>query len=311
MNKKSLKILYEFSLNSRIPIKELSKKIRSSQQSTSYLVKQMKKKYIKGSTTIIDAVKLGYTNVLVGLDYTTSDEEERKNIINELMKTKSIISLQEGSYGVDLILEYCESNLSAFNKQHIELIKKFTKKIETKFVYPIIVKYLYNKNYLLKTFNDTHRLLCGDRDVIFLTENEKKVLYALIKEPSASFTKLVKVTKINIKTIMKIKKHLEKINIIKKYSCYYDLNKTEINRSFIFIQLSDINDLDKLKEYVKNNKNIIEFVKIIGKYHFFLIIESLKQKNMIKELRLNFKIDDYNIVNVENIRKRSFLPLPD
>jgi|TARA_B100002003_G_C14111703_1_gene534706 DNA-binding Lrp family transcriptional regulator len=311
MNKKSLKILSEFSINSRVPIKELSKKIRSSQQSTSYMVKQMKKKYIRKSTTVVDAVKLGYTTVLVGLDYTTSDEEERGKIIDELMKTKSIISIQEGSYGVDLILEYCESNLSAFNKQHIDLIKRFTKKIETKFVYPIIVKYLYNKNYLSKSFNDTYKLLCGDRDVISLTENEKKVLYALVKEPSASFTKLVKMTKITVKTVIKIKKHLEKINIIKKYSCYYDLNKTKINRSFLFIQLSDISDLDKLKEYVKNNKNIIEFVKIIGEYHIFLVIESLKQTNTLQKLRLNFKIDNYNLSNIENIKKRSFLPLPD
>ena len=79
----------------------------------------------------------------------------------------------------------------------------------------------------------------------------------------------------------------------------------------VFIQLNNIGELDQLKEYSKINKNIIEFVKIIGDYHLFLVIESIKQKNILKDLRLNFKIDNYSIVNIENIRKKSFLPLVD
>ena len=70
MNKKIKRALFEISKNSRITTKNLSKQIKTSQQSASYLMKQLKKKkLLTGFTTIADPAKLGYTNVVVGFNF--------------------------------------------------------------------------------------------------------------------------------------------------------------------------------------------------------------------------------------------------
>ena len=151
MRTKIKKLLFEYSRNSRITTKELGKKIGSSQQSASYLLNSLKNKnFIENEATIIDAVKFGFVSVLVGFNFIKPDNTIKKEIIEELQEVDSIVTIEEGKEGVDLLVEYLSSNLSSFNKTHSEVIYKFYKKLKTAFVFPLIVNYEYYKNYLTK-----------------------------------------------------------------------------------------------------------------------------------------------------------------
>lgn len=151
MKAKLKKLLFEYSRNARITTKELGKKIGSSQQSASYLLNSLKdKKFIENEATIIDAVKFGYVSVLVGFNFIKLDNSLKKEIIEELKEIDSIVTIEEGKEGVDLLVGYLSSNLSSFNKTHSEVIYKFYKKLKTAFVFPIIVVHEYCKNYLIK-----------------------------------------------------------------------------------------------------------------------------------------------------------------
>jgi len=135
MKTKIKKLLFEYSRNSRITTKELGKNIGTSQQSASYLLNSLKKKKLIGEgTTIVDAIKLGFVNVLVGFNFL--NPSLKKDIIDDLMNITAITSIEEGKEGVDLLVEYTTQNLSAFNKIHSELIYKFYKKHRTTFVFP-------------------------------------------------------------------------------------------------------------------------------------------------------------------------------
>jgi len=185
MNLKIQKLLFEYSKNSRITTKELGKRIGASQQSASYLLNQLKKRnLIEGTVTIIDAVKLGFVNVLVGFNYVKIDNALKKEIIHELKEEEMITGIEESKEGIDLLVEFSAPNLSAFNKTHMELIYKFDKRLRTTFVFPIIVNHEYPKNYLTRKFEDTRLILLGDRDVRELSEKEFKVLNELVKNPS-------------------------------------------------------------------------------------------------------------------------------
>ena len=129
MKTKIKKLLFEYSRNSRITTKELGKKIGASQQSASYLKTQLIKKHLIKPVTVIDAVKLGYVNVLVGFNFLNLDSSVRREIINELKETESITAIEEGKEGVDLLVEYSNKNLSAFNKAQSETIYKYFKRI--------------------------------------------------------------------------------------------------------------------------------------------------------------------------------------
>jgi len=312
MKEKIRKLLFEYSRNSRITTKELGKKIRTSQQSASYLKKQLIKKKIIQPTTMIDAVKLGYLNVLAGYNFLKPDFQTKKETIDELKQNSSIISLEEGKEGVDLIMIYSELNLSAFNKTHSDILNKFSKTIKTTFVFPIIVNHEYLKNYLVRKFDNTDIILSGDRMLRDLSKQEKNILNELIKNPDKKIIDISESLKISAKTAIHLKKQLEKKFIIKGYSAIFDNKKLGINRQLIFINISGegIKEIDKFTDYARLNKNIVQFIKLIGPYQILVIAESLKELEIIKDIRANFPIEKYQIMKSEKIHKKQHLPTP-
>lgn len=312
MNKRLGKLLFSIAKNSRITTKNLSKQIHTSQQSASYAVTQlMKKRIIRNYNTIVDPIKLGFTNIIVGINYLVLDSKIKKEILNEFKNIESIISIQEADEGADLIVEYCVSNLSAFNKIHTEITHKLYKIIETKFIFPVVVKHKFNKSYLVKKRNDYEDIIiCGDRETRKLSENELKVLKELVKRPDITFTKLSQKTKISARTIVNIKKRLEASKIIRGYSCTLNHKKIGIDRKIILLTLTgkSIGEINKLVEYSRVNKNIVELVKLIGHYQLLIVVESFENTNLIKDLRSEFQINDYLIINIENITKYDYIP---
>ncbi len=311
MNKKTSKTLFVLSENCRITTKNLSKQIKSSQQSASYLIQQLKKKkLIQGFTAIIDPIKLGFTNVIVGFNYLDFDKQTKKEILADLQSNNNIVTIQEASQGIDILVEFSVYNLSSFNKIHTELLKKHHKALETKFIMPVIVKHKYDHSYLVKKSTDTDKIICGDREVNNLSDDELSVLYFLVKQPDANYTAIFKQIKISIKRIVNIKKKLEKLKIIRGYTCLFNYDKLDIKRDLLFLKLSGrgMGQVDKLTEYAKQNKHIIELTKILGTYQIVLTVESLKKIQLIQELRVIFSIEKYMIANIDRVIKDSYLP---
>ncbi len=309
MKAKIKKLLFEYSINSRITTKELGKKIGTSQQSASYLLKNLKKKkLIAGNTTIVDAIKLGFVNVIVGFNLLNPSLE--KEIIDELKEISAITSIEEGKEGIDILVEYTTQNLSAFNKIHSELIYKFYKKLRTVFVYPMIVNHEYHKNYLSRKFYDSDIILFGDRILRELSENELAVLEELVNQPTKKIIDISESLKIPVKTIVRIKRSLEKKYIIKGYSAILNNTKLNINREIIFLRFSSegIRQIDKFHEFTKNNKNIIKYMKIIGEYQLAIFVESIKDIEIIRDIRANFPIESYLIIKSDKIHKKRYLP---
>ncbi|MEK6914850.1 MAG: Lrp/AsnC family transcriptional regulator [Nanoarchaeota archaeon] len=310
MKTKIKNIIFEYSRNSRITTKELGKIIGTSQQSSSYLLKSLKKKkFIIGNTTIVDSVKLGYINVIVGFNFLNPNV--KKDILDELLEISEIISIEEGKEGTDLLVEYATKNLSAFNKIHSDIIYKFFTKLKAKFVFPIIVSHEYHRNYLSKKFNNLDIILSGDRLLRELSKKEYSVLIELIKNPDKKLIDMAESLKTHVKSIVRIKKDLERKYIIKGYSTILDHNKLGINRQIIFLKFSSegIRELDKFTAYAKNNKNILKFIKIIGEYQAAIYVEYIKDIEVINDIRSNFQIDNYFTMKSEKIHKKNYLPL--
>ena len=311
MKEKIKKLLFEYSLNSRISTKELGKKIRASQQSASYLKNQLTKKRLIQPTTIVDSVKLGYINVLVAFNFLQPDASVKKEIIEELKQNPDIIEIEEANEGVDLLVIYSTHNLSAFNKIHTELVHGNFKKLKTAFVFPIIVSHEFPKNYLIKNPKNVDIILSGDRVPKDIKENEEEVLNELIRAPDKKLIDISDSLKIPVKTVIKAKKSLEKKFIIKGYTSILDNNKLKINRQIIFLRFTGegMKDIDKFSDFSKFNKNIVQFTKLIGSSQVFIVVESLNEINILRDIRANFPIENYLIVKSEKIHKKQYLPL--
>lgn len=68
-------------------------------------------------------------------------------------------------------------------------------------------------------------------------------------------------------------------------------------------------EIDKFKEYTYHNKNIIQFTKLIGSSQAMIVLECLKEPEIIRDIRENFPIENYIIVKSEKIHKKIYLPL--
>ncbi|MFH1053223.1 MAG: hypothetical protein V1740_02285 [Candidatus Woesearchaeota archaeon] len=310
MKEKIKKLLFEYSRNSRITTKELGKLIRTSQQSASYLKKQLFSKRIIQPTTVVDAVKLSLINVLVGFNFLKPDYETKRELISELKETDSIIQIEEGKEGMDLLVEYCVPNLSAFNKINIEIVTKFEKRLRSVFVLPIIVNHEYSRNYLVRKVDATDLVLSGDRTLRKLSDNEHRILMELTKYPYKLLIDISESLKIPVKTVISLKKSLEKKFIIKGYSSIIDHQKLGINRQIIFLRFTPeaMKEIENFHVFSNNNKNIIRFAKIIGEYQIMVVVESLKDIETIKDIRSNFPIEKYLIIKSERVHKKKYLP---
>lgn len=312
MKTKIRKLLLEYSRNSRITTKELGKAIGTSQQSASYLLKSLKKKrLISGNVTVVDAVKLGYINVIVGFNFL--NPSNKREILEELMEIPEITTIEEGKEGVDLIVEYTTQNLSAFNKIHTEIIYKFFEKLRTQFTFPLIVSHEYERNYLSRKFYDSDKILFGDRIPRELTKNEGLVLAELIKDTDKKLIEISETLKIPVKSVVSLKKALERKYIIRGYSAILNYHKLGINRQIIFLRFSSegIREMDRFSDFARNNKHIIKFQKLIGSSQAAIYVESLKESDILAEIRSQFQIENYLIVKCEKIHKDTYIPLEE
>jgi len=311
MKEKIKKLLFEVTKDSRITTKELGKKIGSSQQSASYLKNSLKSDCLIGNgNVIVDAVKLGFVNVIVGFNYLRAENSLKREVIKELKEMDNIVGIEEGKEGVDILVEYSAKNLSAFNKAHSELIYKFFKRLKTRFVLPVIVNHEYFKNYLVRKFDDDDNILYGDRILRSLSEDEVSVLNKLVSKPEESMINIADSLKIPVKKAIRVKKMLEKRNVIKGYGVILDNSSLDINRQTIFFNFSSegIKQINKFANYARGNRNIVQFVKLIGEFQAAIIVESLKEIEVIKEIRSEFPIDDYLIMKSEKIHKKRYVP---
>lgn len=312
MKKKLKNTLYEYTNNSRITTKELGRKINASQQSASYLIKSLKSKnIIQNETTIVDAVKLGYINTLIGFNYIKLDSQSRKEIINELKNTNEIIAIEESKEGIDLLVEVSTKNLAAFHKVYIDLVSQFNKQLKTAFTFPIITKYIYSKKYLKQKKIHKAKILFGDRIAKTLTKNENLVLQELVKNPTERIIDISAKTKLIPKSVIKIKKDLEKKFIIKGYGAVLDNKLLDIQREIIFLRFQNegIRDLNNFLNYAKDHKNITETIKVIGSSQLIIIAENINEIDIIREIRSLFPIESYMIFKSEKIHKKTYLPL--
>jgi Lrp/AsnC family transcriptional regulator for asnA, asnC and gidA len=312
MKKKIKRLLFELSQNNRITTKKLSKYMKVSQQAASYHIKKLKeKKIIKIYTTIVDPAKLNYMSVLIGINISPFNKSRLKEIIKELKKSDDIITIEQASHGVDLIIEFCVKNLSYFNKEYMDILSKFGNELLTKFTLPVIVKHRYPKSYLIGRMLRQDRVFFGDREQTILSNNEKSILNELIKYPNKNLSQIAKSSNISLKSVIAIKKRLEKELIIRSYGCIFDYNKLLIEKYSVLIKLVNNNprELNKILEYCRENNNIVEFIKVIGDYNLIMCIEGMEIEDFIKDFRSNFSVENYEVIKIESIEKENYMPL--
>ncbi len=310
--KKLGKVLYFLSRNSRITTKELGKLLRVSQQSASYLVQNLfQKKILQNYQTVIDPARFGLINIVVLYHYQNFESRALAKLKAHLMSHPHIVTVEEVSHGADLMVEFSVPNLSLFNKQHRELLHDYRSMLRIADIQVVIVKHLYERKYMAKSTNDSQIILSGDRDVMPLNNRQKAVLQLLHQNAKEPVINIARNLNLDSKTVVSIKKQLESKRVIRKYSILLNYPNADISRRYLLLRLDyeDSDEINKVVEYAKQHKNIVELVKIIGDYELLMVIETESlSKGVINDLRRHFSVSDYKIIESDNLLKQCYVP---
>lgn len=310
MKKKLRNAIFEYTNNSRITTKELGKKINSSQQSASYLLKSLRDKgVIKGETTVVDTVKLGYTNTFIGFNYAKLDSQSQRDVLSELKDVRDVVGIEESTEGFDLLVEFSTRNLAALNKAYTDLMSKLDGKLNTFFIFPVITRCKYPRKYLKSVRNFDSRVLFDDEKPLKISDNDLMILKMLVKEPTKKLVTISEESGMNVKTVVKIKKYLEKKLVIHGYEAILDNRKLGISREILFLRFfgGGLDKIDKFIEFSRAHKNIIQVDRVIGSSHAIVVVEGLEDFEIIKEIRSLFPIENYMIFKSSQIHRKSYL----
>ena len=310
MGKKTRNILFHLSENARITTKSLGKECQMSQQLASYSIKQLLRRgQIERFTTVVDSAKFGFNNVLVLYNYVNFNKKKIEHAKKILVQDPHVTRVDELAHGADLLVQYTTPNLSFFNKLHGEILEALHSELFLTEIFVVIVRRLDGKKYLSKK-KTKGCILSGDRDPIQLSNTRKRVLTELKKSPRAKITELAEKLQTDVRTVLNAKKYLEQNKIIRKYSVELNYPLLEIRRTSIFIKLESAkNEIFSFMEFTKKHPNITEVVKLIGQYNLVITIEKFPEdKSIINELRKEFRIAAYRILDCERNLKNTYIP---
>ncbi|PIZ52089.1 hypothetical protein COY27_01210 [Candidatus Woesearchaeota archaeon CG_4_10_14_0_2_um_filter_33_13] len=311
MTTKTKNLIYELTQNSRISTKELGKKLKVSQQAASYLIKNLHdKKVILSPSVILDSAKFGYLQVYVYFNYLNFSK--KKEIINELKSIDSVVMVEELEQGYDLAVMFSVPNLSYYNKQVRDFLQQFKSSLKLAEVYPIVAKHIYPRKYLALKKPHSEIVVFGDRDLEELNNTDRQVLSAFWENSEQRVIDIHKKTGLNPKTIVKIKKNLEERKVIRGYTANFDIGILNIKKKHILISSSDLPlDQDKkLLHFAFIHPNIVALTRFIGDYDLLIEVEQEIgcKKDVLKDLRTEFPIQRYKVIDCGNTLLRKFIP---
>ncbi len=310
------KVLHILSNNSRTTSKEIAKEIKTSQQNASYLINKLEEeKIIKNYKILIDSSKFSLNNFCVFLKLKKYSKSELNNFIVNLKKYNEIIAIDILFGNFDIFLKFSTPNPSHFNKILNQIIRENPNKIFDFQILTQIVQYNYPHNFLSKKNFETKTIISGDREYISTNKIEKEILNYLNENSRINYSFIANKLNTTSKTIISKIRKLENLNIIKGYSININYNKLNHNKYYLFLKfdLKELKDEKKLKDFFQTCPNIIENLKIFGKWDNILIIETVKTndfKKILFSLKEEFSeiLQDYDFLESEDTRMWKYIP---
>jgi DNA-binding Lrp family transcriptional regulator len=309
LNKKDKKLLYELSLNSRISVRELSRKLKLPKSTVNYRIQKLiQKGIISGFRTYYDFGKLGLLDFVLKLKFQNLDAEKEAEITSYLLKNRHVMWLGS-SYGKwELMIELGAENideifsfLSGFNRKYNKYILK------KELLQSISESFFGFKNDEVKNPKVINLDFIGREAK--LDKTDKKIVEYLIKKPDYNLYELAEEISISLNNARKRIKNMIDNKVILGYSAQIDISKLNLGWYIIGIVAKDSSNERKLIEFLKNHPNVLYFYKYLGEidYEIGLCIKDSKElEKIIREIKIRFPemIQDYEFYIMTNYIKK-------
>lgn len=317
-------LLYLYSENARIQLRELSRLLGKSSQRLKYNLRRLEKqRIIYNPHVVIDYSYFGLLLFRVYFKGGYISEKDKATVLQTLTTHPGVVALYEMEGEFDLAIEVESPNASRFNKWLRKIIAEVPSLNNYKIVLNIVT-HLYPRSYLLQgampgtlIFPPGRSIIVGgDRHREEFTEQELAVLQHLVQQPQGRLTKLAKSAGVHHQTATQIFRNLQQRKVVRGFQYVLDTNALGIHKHRLFIKLHNLSAEreNKLTNFFAVTSGIIQVNKTVGDWDLEIDLEALDRgaiRYVIVQLREEFRdlIETFSSVVFYNYHLKAFLPL--
>ncbi|MCK5624637.1 AsnC family transcriptional regulator [Candidatus Pacearchaeota archaeon] len=308
MDKKDEKILMELTLNSKLPLNRLAKKVGISREVATYrLNKLIKEKMILGFYTVIDTEVLDFSRYGCFFELKGISQEKEKEFMNYLLKHEFVSYMGPVIGKWNIIFDIFAKDNGHLQKILNEITNKIGNHLEK---YSIIIMENTLENFPIKIFGSKKEIEYKKAEKKELDKTDLKILELLSNNSRVEYSELSKKLNMTANAIKYRIKNLERLGIIKGYTLSVDKHKLGYEFYNLQLKIKENRKQEKLQIFLRNNKHAIYLYKYLGNENWdldigLIIKDSFELRDFILELRKNFgetiKIHDLYLV-VEEIK---------
>jgi Lrp/AsnC family transcriptional regulator, leucine-responsive regulatory protein len=298
IDKFDMRFLVELEKDSRQPISNIAKILKTSQQVLSYrLINLEKHQIILGFYTVINFVKLGYTSYRTMIRLTNISPEIQAKLISFLKEDNNVSYLAECTGHWDLIVDYLAKNIVQYYSFLKNLREKFPENVGSIDVLTTLENIYFGRDYFAKKYREINKKSFIDTDYLTIEKLDKldlKVLSAISKNARIGAMELAEKVKTSPNTIIYRIKSMQDRNIIEGFKPYLNIEKTGRFAYKSLIKFNNINEQaeEQLITFLQNNMCVFDITKVIGYWDFEIDFEVKNSDEMIdftRTVREKFK----------------------
>jgi len=310
------KIILELNTNPRATFSEIGKKLGIGKNNVQYRVKRLLEDGV--IKKFVTQFSLGTLGLFLGkfyLQLSGFGKEKESEIYAYLINDKRIswIAKCEGRW--DLMIGCYVETLSQLNQIKQDFFKKFEKYITSYDVVFLVEGHTSQRTYLLnkKTIPKKIERFIG-KEKITLDEKDRQIVRLIANDARFNYLDIAQKTGLNIKTVQRRVKDLEKKGVIQGYVTFLDPHKIGYNFFKLCIYLQNYETkLNGFLAYCMELPNVIHIIESLGPWEVELEIETETLEdfyNLTHQIRNEYSdiIKKTESVIISNEMKLDFFP---
>lgn len=271
------KIILELDTNARASFSEIGKKLGIGKNNVQYRIKRLLEDGV--IKKFVTQFSLGTLGLFLGkfyLQLSGFSKETEKELYDYLLNAKRIswVAKCEGRW--DLMIGAYVESLNQLNQIKQDFFKKYEKYITAYDVVFLVEGYSSQRTYLLNkksTPKKIERFIGAEK--IELDDKDKKILRLIANNARFNYLDVARNLNLNIKTVQRRIKDLEKNGVIQGYVTFLDTKKIGYNFFKLCIYLQNYQlKFNSFLRYCMEIPNVIHIIESLGPWEVELEIET-------------------------------------
>jgi DNA-binding Lrp family transcriptional regulator len=319
LTNKDKEILYIFNDNSRIPLRQLAKKVNLPENTLRYRIQQFEKTVINNYYPQINSFKLGFNSVKFYTKLKKINSKIKNEMIQYFCQNKStwIVADVEGEF--DIVAIFWFKTINEFYISWQQILNKFSEYLLNTSLYFQTEVIMFKPTYLINTDKRPENepfLIAKANSTINFDNIDNDILQLLVSNARLTSVNIASQLKLTSNIVSNRIKKLVKNNVIQSYNLNLDISKLGYISLKADIYLTDYKYQNKIFQYIKTCPYLVCVMKSIGPPYLELEfnVKSIQHfHNIMLDMIDNNPnmILNYSYIHLIKSHKISWMPIID